>query len=121
LRGRSLEMDSAKNDSQKDIQRKLEVRMATIKERVEAGAEFLDFIYGDEWRRKIDLESLDLASSRSCILGQTDSDFDKHAKRLHLDVDDVYQFGFVRFNEDSLFHNSSSYYSLTKAWKKYLS
>jgi len=94
--------------------------MTTINERVKDGAEFLNFIYGDEWKQKINLETLDLQSGKSCILGQTDSNFLQHANHLKLDMEDTRQFGFLAESNSSIFNNGPEYSSLTKAWKQYL-
>jgi len=87
--------------------------MQTIKQRVEAGAEFLDFIYGDEWRGKINLEELDISNSKRCVLGQTDSDYAEHAEELGLDSDDCFDFGFSGWRNDN-------YGGLTPVWKQLL-
>ena len=96
----------------------------TIKQRVRAGIRFFDRTYPRlVWRPKIKLKSLDLGHKRSCILGQTDTDFDSHALKLRLTCYRAYKFGFHAFR-DGLHHTRISekniWDRLTAAWKEEL-
>ena len=96
--------------------------MATIKARVKAGIDFMNFIYGDEWRKKVDLETLDLGNCNSCILGQTDTDYESHRDALLLDEYDSHQFGFNHGSSVGigLPKGCCAYIILTNEWKKQL-
>ena len=56
----------------------------TVKEKVAKGVKLLDDKYGDTWRAKVDIDTLNMGSSKSCILGQTDSDYGSHLRRLNV-------------------------------------
>lgn len=81
--------------------------------RVKAGAAFLDAKYGRKlWRKKIDVDTLDLSLGYSCILGQTDGNYNTHRNALGLDDDSAATLGF--------FCSETDYRRLTLAWKRYL-
>ena len=87
--------------------------MKTIPQRVQAGIKFLDKKYGKKWRKKIDLNTLDLKYSYSCILGQIDEDFWSHQAKLKLTDKRTEALGFG-------LELYGDYESLTSAWKKAL-
>lgn len=85
--------------------------MSTIKERVQAGAELLDKALPDWWNGKetptIDLEILEMDSSKVCVLGQCFDGYEKGCDELGISawskynkVSEAIAFGFlgVRLN-----------------------
>ena len=93
----------------------------TIKQRVRAGIRFLDKIYGRKaWKKKLKLDILDLADSFCCILGQTDSDFESHVKKLGLTDYGIYKLGFYVDSNIYKIHKQSTWDHLTAAWKEEL-
>ena len=66
----------------------------SIRSRVQAGARLLTSVYGDAWKKKVKVEDLDMRSLLSCILGQTDSDFQTHRLTLGLTVNRTRDLGF---------------------------
>lgn len=92
--------------------------MATITERVKAGAVFLDKTYGKKWRRKVKLSVLDMGNANSCILGQTDTDFYSHRILLGLTTEEIKALGFETYTTGHSL--PTSYKRLTEAWKQLL-
>lgn len=67
--------------------------MATVIERVRAGATFLDSqVVG--WAEKIDPDSLDIESCTTCMLGQLFGHFGRGYGKLEIDFDTICSFGF---------------------------
>lgn len=89
-------------------------------DRVRAGAAFLDAVYGRKWRKKIDLESLALASGTACVLGQTDGDYSEHVNKLDLSEQAAIHMGFQLPDDDGNGTDRSKWYRLTQTWKRYL-
>ena len=89
--------------------------MKTIAQRVQAGIRFLDKRYGTKWRKRIDLDTLDLNRVRSCILGQTDGDYETHARKLG-----IWKGGGTTRNNLGFTGALYEMGSLTSAWKKAL-
>ena len=95
------------------------VTKKTLTTRVRRGIQFLDKKYGKKWRKKIDLKELDLNKPKSCILGQTDSDYYSHSRALGLVSDnDAAELGFLISDAEG---RSIGYFTafdrLTKVWK----
>lgn len=85
----------------------------TIKQRVKAGAKFLDK-REPGWEKKVNLKKLQMYNCFSCVLGQTDSDYDSHKKGLRISEDQAVRLGFqIAGNKYSL----SKFNFLTEAWK----
>ena len=90
--------------------------MKTIAQRVQAGIRFLDKVYGKKWWKKIRLRTLNLAKADSCILGQTDGNYEIHWNKLGLyQTWQREQLGFTIWP-----HDSGQMELLTSAWKKAL-
>jgi len=111
------------NDEAKQLKR------SKIRAFVYAGAAFLDAKIGTEWRKKIDLERLNLESCISCILGQTFGEFKKGEDELDIHGDAVACFGFERpsiikdpsRDDPSWDECDEEYKMLTEEWKELLS
>lgn len=84
--------------------------MLTLEERVRRGIEFLDK-YCQGWADKLDLDSLNMASSTTCICGQLQH---KHEFLIHERFNS--QFGFYSKNE-----SNPEYHQLNKIWKEKIS
>jgi len=94
----------------------------TYEEMARRGAELLDRHPNAEgWRDKIDPDSLNLASSCGCVLGQTFGWFDDGLDALGLDYSESEQYGFA-LSDDYYDRRSLSarYEWLTRAWRKVL-
>lgn len=97
--------------------------MSTVAKRVAKGAALLERKHGADWRSKIDPESLDMADSCKCILGQLydgtyeDMDgFDGGRKKLRIRFAERYG-----FDTEGWYSNSAvSWKELEDAWKKEL-
>jgi hypothetical protein len=48
-------------------------KLKSVKQRIADGMAALDQVYGPDWVDKIDLDKLDLANPRQCIVGQSES------------------------------------------------
>ena len=94
-----------------------EIQMSNLSlaARVRAGAKFLDGVYGRKWRRKVKVRSLDIRSSTSCILGQTDGDYLAHRIRLKLTRLAAAKLGFTcdEYERHGIMDD------LTLAWKRF--
>lgn len=88
----------------------------TVKEKVAKGVSLLNEKYGNEWRAKVDLKRLDMASPWSCILGQPDSDFASHLDSLGVDA---VPYGFDVKN-DAVGNVGRAFITLEKEWKRVL-
>lgn len=64
-----------------------------LRQRVSAGAEFLDGIY-DEWADTIDVSTLDLTGCTECVLGQLFGGFREGMERLGLSLSVTRVLGF---------------------------
>jgi hypothetical protein len=78
--------------------------------RVAAGAALLDERGPDDWRDKIDLDTLDVFSFTDCVLGQLYGRY--NSGKDALDIWEGMSYGF----DDSKGHHVK----LTAAWKRYL-
>ncbi len=95
--------------------------MATIKERVQAGADLLDKVLPDWWNGKetptIDLEILEMNSPNMCVLGQCFGEYSAGCEKLAISPwrrsrgPDAEDFGFI-----SGVHNDTG--RLTAPWRK---
>lgn len=88
-------------------------------DKVKAGAKFLTEKYGEEWKAKIDLERLRMNNPKSCILGQTDSDYYVHATKLGIIGPKAAELGFDADSRIAI-NLCEQYDALTAAWKEYL-
>ena len=86
----------------------------TIKTRVKAGIAFLDAVKPN-WKKKIDLDKLDLFSPYTCVIGEVYGGYFKGMKKLEIEwhSDSATALGFY---EGSVMN----YPSLTKVWKQEL-
>ena len=82
----------------------------------------MNFKYGDEWRSKVDLETLDIRSQKHCILGQTDGDYSEHKNKLELTSDNCADLGFVECGHIiwDWWEPNWETPALNKEWKKQL-
>ena len=94
----------------------------TMRQRVLSGIRFLTREYGKSWRKKINLETLNLGSTCECILAQTlpytgkqslSSPYTAHKNLLGVSDITVNRHGF-----DS--DQNHKYLELTEVWKKEL-
>jgi hypothetical protein len=93
---------------------------------VNAGAKFLDE-HRPGWEDEIDLDTLDLASTCGCVLGQLHGRdhpysrlglrFDRMLSRLGLDEDDACRLGFDIYDPDGDY-DDSLFDKLTASWKR---
>jgi hypothetical protein len=90
--------------------------MATIKQRVMAGAAFLDE-RKPGWERKIDVERLRLEDCRACVLGQLYGSFGAGLRALDLHWPDPEKLGFYKAGLPT----DSNYRRLTAAWRALIS
>ena len=67
-------------------------------ERIKRGAAFLGRKIGKKWRSKIDRKTLDINLPQSCMLGQTDTDFFKHKRKLKLSDLQCAHLGFLGYD-----------------------
>lgn len=94
-------------------------RIDDVSARVRAGIAYLDAVYGKRWRRKVDWKRLDLARTRSCPLGQTDSDYNSHLQSLGLSNRTAFDLGFHINPTGKLdLADLIQWASLTKVWKR---
>lgn len=89
--------------------------MATVIERVRAGATLLDATVPG-WEGKIDPETLDLQSCVGCILGQCFDIYGSGTKHLGLNHQDAVAFGFHAEAEHSRDVAAREYAQLAPAW-----
>lgn len=82
----------------------------TIDERVTAGATYLDEVVPD-WLGRIDVDTLDIASCSTCILGQLFGGSLDGRLRLELDLEFARDLGFYNYPD------IWEYGDLTEAWK----
>lgn len=75
---------------------------------VRAGIEFLDRNYVGDWRKKIDLDGLDISSCDVCVLGQVFGGYDNGLSTLGIDSYKARDYGFT---------TDYSMGDLTEAWK----
>ena len=95
--------------------------MATARDRVRAGAFYLDGLYGNEWARKINVSRLSIRSPIHCILGQLIRQW--HFESVFLPLVDRGEYGFSCGLWDACFFLPPpwvrrSFDRLTLAWKK---
>jgi hypothetical protein len=87
--------------------------------RIEAGVRFLDVRRGTEWRRSIDMQALDLADPRECILGQLYDHYDIGLYMLGIDGHDAILRGFnIPLPGSPLWEKQCR--ALTQGWRRFL-
>ena len=84
--------------------------------RVRAGIAFLNAVKPN-WKKKIDLDRLDLSSDRTCVIGEVYGDYGDGMEKLGIGAlsDSAIALG---FKEDGVF--DKNYPLLTKIWKQEL-
>lgn len=97
------------------------IQIQSVQARVRAGVAFLDAVYGQAWRKKVNVGNLRLQSSQSCPLGQTDGNYEDHKKLLGLTNKSAFNLGF-HANKSGRWKDATSeaWRELTNAWKKAL-
>ena len=92
--------------------------MLTIQQRVENGVKFLDERLPD-WKTKINIEEINIATFDKCILGQIFGNFCLSFEKLNHEFSSLEELGFIVScsNFEQLPQNTLE---LNKAWKEYL-
>lgn len=86
--------------------------MRKFEKQVKAGIALLDEHGPEDWRERVNLETLSFPSLRLCPLGQVYRDFTLGVAALKLDKDAQWASGFVARND--------KYPYLTREWKRQL-
>ena len=86
-----------------------------FRERVRNGIKFLNSKYGRVWRKKVDLDSLDLRISCNCVLGQLEGSYTAGVNKWNLSTPGAEGFGFGFFLEDASYEQWNR---LTDTWKR---
>ena len=103
-------------------------------ERIRRGASFLTKRLGKGWESRINVETLDINLPKSCMLGQTDSDFFEHQKALKISDLKCAHLGFLGYStldannkialdstsERQHMASENEHRKLTKSWRAYL-
>jgi hypothetical protein len=94
---------------------------AVAKKRVAAGALFLNKKTRStkKWRKQINLETLDIASSCDCVLGQVFGSYSEGCDRLNIDYPVRLKYGFTVNIKTKTFDKDTEI--LRKVWTKELS
>ncbi len=87
----------------------------TLKNRVEAGAKFLD-VMSPGWEKKIDLSVLDLGLPNTCVLGEIFGNYEDGKDALGIEEAAAEGLGF-QVSGDGV---GSAYTRLTNVWKEFI-
>ena len=91
---------------------------SSIRERAEAGADYLDYHLGNEWVLDINLTDLELADCGRCVLGQEFGNYYTGLDKLGIGYDqDAEHFGFTL----PLDRDDDTWQELTAAWVEVIS
>lgn len=87
-----------------------------VRAAVWAGIGYLN-VHRPGWRRKIDLDRLNLASGEQCVLGEVYGEFDKGLSTLGLDLGTAEALGFLAKKNPDGSRDSLDYDKLTAEWR----